>query len=80
MLDLPTRHVTSAAKRNLDLFRSTSAARELDEDAVRWKVIEWSWTDSPPLRIHLRSEAGANIHFVMDASGLWQLRRDPMTA
>ena len=80
MLVMPTRHVTPAARRNLDRFRATSAACELQDDARRWTVIEWSWTESGPIRVNLRSDAGASVHFAMDASGVWQMRHDRLVA
>jgi hypothetical protein len=76
MLRMPTHHVTQTARRNLDRFRATSAASELDDDARTWTVVEWSWAEGPPLRVQLRSEAGEVVDFVMDESGVWRMRRE----
>jgi hypothetical protein len=75
MLRMPSSHVTDSARRNLDRFRATSAASELDDDDHTWTVVEWSWGDGPPLRIQLRSEAGQTVAFVMDESGVWRMMR-----
>jgi hypothetical protein len=78
MLRMPTQHVTEIAQRNLDRFRATSAASELDDDTHTWTVVEWSWAEGPPLRVQLRNERGGSIDFVMEESGIWRLRREPI--
>jgi len=77
MLRMPSAHVTETARRNLDRFRATSAASELEDDSHTWSVVEWSWREGPPLRVQLRSDAGQVVDFVMDESGTWRLRREP---
>lgn len=78
MLRMPTRALTQAAKKNLDRFFRTSAAREIEDDPRTWTVIEWTWVAGPPMRVALRDEECAVIDFVMDAAGLWHLWREPM--
>jgi hypothetical protein len=79
MLKMPTVAVTDEAKRNLQRFYHTSAAREIEDDPRSWAVVEWTWGAGPPLRIHLRNETtGDVIDFVMDDAGLWQLWREPI--
>ncbi|HZU82292.1 MAG TPA: hypothetical protein VE987_05225 [Polyangiaceae bacterium] len=75
---MPTQHVTETARRNLDRFRATSAASELEDDARTWTVVEWSWAEGPPLRVHLRSDDGGALEFVMDESGVWRINRAPI--
>jgi hypothetical protein len=75
---MPTRAFTDEAKRNLQLFYHTSAARDLEDDSRTWTVIEWTWGAGPPVRVHLRDEGGDVIDFVMDDAGLWQLWREPI--
>jgi hypothetical protein len=75
MLRMPTSHVTETARRNLDRFRATSAASELDDDERTWTVAEWTWAEGPPLRVELRSDTGDTVDFVMDGSGIWRMRR-----
>ena len=77
MLRMPDSHVTETARRNLDRFRATSAASELEDDSRTWSVVEWSWSAGPPLRVQLRSDAGQVVDFVMDESGIWRMRREP---
>jgi hypothetical protein len=73
---MPSAHVTEAARGNLDRFRATSAASELEDDSHTWSVVEWSWRAGPPLRVQLRSDAGQIIDFLMDEAGIWRLRRE----
>lgn len=77
MLRMPTQYVTEAARRNLDAFESTSAAKDLADNPRRWDVVEWSWAAGPPLRVTLRSEQGDVLDFEMDEDGVWRTYRDP---
>lgn len=75
---MPTKNVTEAARRNFNRFRATSAASELEDDSHTWTVTEWTWGEGPPLRIHLRSDGGQDFDFVMDPTGVWRMRREPI--
>jgi hypothetical protein len=75
MLRMPSSHVTEFARRNLERFRATSAASQLEDDKLVWTVVEWSWTEGPPLRLKLRSDLGQTTDFVMDVSGRWRLEQ-----
>jgi len=75
---MPARSLTDEAKRNLQRFYHTSAAREVEDDARSWTVVEWTWGAGPPLRVHLRDETGDVIAFVMDDAGVWTLCREPI--
>jgi hypothetical protein len=77
MLRLPTRHVTSAARRNLEVFQATEAAKGLADDARTWDVVAWSWVLGPPLRVTLRSERGDVLDFEMDEQRAWRMRASP---
>jgi len=77
MLRLPTRHVTDAARRNLEIFQATAAAKELTDDARTWDVVAWSWALGPPLRMTLRSERGDVVDFDMDEQGTWRMHANP---
>ncbi len=77
MLRLPAIHVTETARRNLNRFRATSAASEAEVDTRTWSVVEWSWSEGPPLHVKLRSDGGEIIDFVMNESGVWRMRREP---
>ena len=79
MLKMPANGLTDEAKRNLQRFYHTSAAREIEGDARSWTVTEWTWGAGPPLRVQLRDETGGDvIAFVMDDAGLWTLCREPI--
>jgi hypothetical protein len=78
MLRMPGGALTRDAKKNLERFFATSAAREIEDDAHSWSVIEWTWGSGPPSRVHLRAENHEVIDFVMDATGVWQLSREPI--
>ena len=78
MLRMPAEACTDEAKRNLQRFYDTSAAREMEDDPRTWTVIEWTWGAGPPLRVHVRDESGDVVDFVMDDAGLWQLWREPI--
>lgn len=75
---MPARALTLEAKRNLERFFGTSAAREIEDDPQLWKVVEWTWGVGPPLRVHLRNENREVIDFTMDATGVWRLCREPI--
>jgi hypothetical protein len=77
MLRLPTRPITAAARRNLDAFQTTSAAKELVDDVRTWDVVAFSWSPGPPLRVTLRDDRGEVVDFVMDAEGLWRMHANP---
>jgi hypothetical protein len=78
MLRMPPHSLTDEAKRNLQRFYHTSAAREMEDDARSWTVVEWTWGAGPPLRVQLRNERGDVVAFVMDDAGLWTLCREPI--
>jgi hypothetical protein len=78
MIQMPANRVTAAARHNLERFRATSAASELEDDPRTWTVVEWSWAEGPPMRVHLRNDTGEVVDFVMDASGSWHMRREPL--
>jgi hypothetical protein len=74
----PEGRVTAAGQRNLERFRATAAAKEFEDDARVWTVVEWSWVEGPPLRVQVLSERGEVVDFVMDGSGVWRLLREPV--
>ena len=78
MLTMPGVALTDEAKRNLQLFYHTSAAREIEDDPRSWTVVEWTWGAGPPVRVHLRDETGDVIDFIMDDAGVWQLWHEPI--
>ncbi len=70
MIHWPTRLVP-AATANLDRFKATSLARELEQDAHEWRFLSWAWTDELPVRLWLANEEGRSLAFTLDVGGLW---------
>lgn len=77
MLHFPSRNLSPEASRNLERFRHTSLAQQLEHDYRRWDVVEWSWTLEPPLRVQVRSAQGEVLEFLMEQGGLWRAHPDP---
>jgi hypothetical protein len=78
MLNMPTRPLPEGVRRELDRFKSTSAALELGADRRTWTVVECSWSDELPLYINLRAEDGTWLAFRMDDPGIWRLTPVPI--
>ncbi len=79
MLRMPNRPVPPGVQRNLDRFRSTAGALELDSDSRTWRVAEYSWNEGPPFHVNLRAEEdGAWVAFVMDEACVWRFRAVPI--
>ena len=76
MIRMPRTAATETVKKNLEIFASSAAARELDDGPGQWRVVEWSWTAGPPMRIALRDEQGQTVVVVVDATGSWRIGRE----
>jgi len=59
------------AKKALDLFKKTSLAAELDDDAEKWRFLAWARSPAPPARMLLRSESGQTRVFTLEQTGFW---------
>jgi len=68
----PASVLTPVAKANLDRFRRTTAARELEEDPRSWSVVAWSWTAEPTVHVSVRSSHDERL-YALDESGLWDV-------
>ena len=55
----------------LKLFKKTSLAAELEDDAQKWTVLAFARSDAPPARVVLRSEAGKTRTFQYESTGFW---------
>jgi hypothetical protein len=75
---MPNHSVSEVARRNLERFRATAAALELESDEKTWTVVEWPWTEGPPMRFHLRADDGTWMQFVMDKTGVWRMTPLPI--
>ena len=72
MIDWPDdEHATDDAQKALDLFKKTSFAAELEEDAERWRFLAFARMPAPPARMILRSESGATRVFTLEPTGYW---------
>lgn len=76
MINWPT-NLTPTARKNLDRFRSTSAAADLESDSKNWVVENWAWTTEPPLHVRLRDEDLTELDFTMGEDGMWRTERAP---
>lgn len=55
----------------LKLFKKTSLAAELEDDAQKWTVLAFARSASPPARVVLRSEAGKTRTYSLESTGFW---------
>jgi hypothetical protein len=54
---------------NLDRFRRTSFAKDLEEDKATWMWMSWPRSPENPLRFKLRSDQSRNATFTIDGDG-----------
>jgi hypothetical protein len=64
-----------AGKSNVERFRKSAAARELEEENTTWVFHSWSRLAEPPVRIILMNERGDEVTWTLDAEGFWTLRK-----
>jgi hypothetical protein len=58
-----------AVKANLERFRRTSFAKDLDEDEAKWSWMSWPRSPENPLRFLLRSDQNRQATFTIDGDG-----------
>jgi hypothetical protein len=58
-----------AVKANLERFRRTSFAKDLDEDVATWSWMSWPRSPENPLRFLLRSDQNRLATFTIDGDG-----------
>lgn len=76
MIEWPAEEkLEGAAKSNLDRFRKTAAARELDEDPATWAIHSFARQAEPPVRIILVNEQGDEVTWTLGGDGAWTIRR-----
>jgi len=56
-------------KANLDRFRRTSFAKNLEEDKTTWRLMSWPRSADSPLRFLLRSDRQKLATFTIDGDG-----------
>jgi hypothetical protein len=56
----------------LKLFKKTSLAAELEEDAQKWTFLAFARSAEAPARMVLRSDAGTTRTFALEQTGFWR--------
>jgi hypothetical protein len=56
-------------KANIERFRRTSFAKDLEEDKATWSWMSWPRSPENPLRFQLRSEDRRLATFTIDGDG-----------
>jgi hypothetical protein len=56
-------------KANIERFRRTSFARDLEEDKATWSWMSWPRSAENPLRFLLRSDQNHHATFTIDGDG-----------
>ena len=56
-------------KANIDRFRRTSFARDLEDDKASWVWVSWPRSADTPLRFELRGEPHRKAVFTIDGDG-----------
>ncbi len=56
-------------KANVDRFRRTTFAKDLEEDKATWSLMAWPRSPEKPLRFELRSDARRLARFTIDGDG-----------
>lgn len=64
--------LTPVARMNIERFRQTSAAHELDEDPRAWSLVGWSWTAEPIVHFSVRCETDERL-YALEEDGLWDV-------
>ena len=80
MIEWPAEEdLEGAAKSNVDRFKKTAAARELEEDGATWRFHSWSRTPEAPVRMILVNENGDEAVWTFD-NGSWTMRKKDRVA
>ena len=58
----------------LERVKKTAAAKELEQDAREWTLVNWSWLPDPPYTMTLRSPEGEERYLLIEADGRWTMR------
>jgi hypothetical protein len=54
---------------NVERFRRTSFAKDLEEDKAMWSWVSWPRSPESPLCFHLRSDQNKSATFTIDGDG-----------
>ncbi len=70
MIDwLDEQRMDDVVKANVDRFRRTSFAKDLEEDKATWRWMSWPRSAESPLRFLLASEPNRHATFTIDGDG-----------
>ncbi len=66
----------STSLANVERFRQTAAALELEDDPETYALVSWARTEEPPARMMLRRKSDQRtLVFTMENTGTWTLQR-----
>lgn len=60
-----------AARDNVDRFKRSSIAAELESETETWSLDNWPWFDEPPHRFVFRNEQHEGKEVTFRAGGSW---------
>ncbi len=64
----------------VERFKKTAAAKDLEQDAREWALVNWPWMPDAPYKIVVRAGVEEQREFVCEADGLWRMKElDPLT-
>jgi hypothetical protein len=69
MIEWPEVREDDVVKANLERFRRTSFAKDLEEDKAIWSWMSWPRSPENPLRFQLRSDHSGHATFTIDGDG-----------
>lgn len=58
----------------LERFKKTSGAKELEQDARDWVLVNWPWMPDAPYVITARASDSEQREWVGEADGIWSMR------
>jgi hypothetical protein len=66
---LDEQRMDDVVKANVERFRRTSFAKDLEEDKTTWHWMSWPRSPESPLRFLLRSDQNRHATFTIDGDG-----------
>jgi hypothetical protein len=58
----------------VERFQKTAGAKELEQDAREWVLVNWPWLPEAPYSFVARASDGEERQWVGDADGRWVMR------
>ena len=55
----------------LERFKKAAVAKELEQDAREWVLVNWPWVPDPPYTFVARATDGEERRCIMGEDGLW---------